>query len=435
MQENKIRVLTISDSPVATSGVGRQMGLILDALVATGRFQILSLAGAIRHASYQPFHVDKWKNDVTIYPVDGFGTQDMIRSIMSTYRPDVVLLFTDPRFFFHVFSIDNEIRRNSSLIYYHVWDNLPMPHFNRPLYESNDHIACISQLTYDIVREVAPSVQSSYVPHVLDPELYKKLPDDEVVALREKHFPGSKDKTVFFWNNRNARRKLSGSLIFWFNEFLKKVGKDKAILMMHTDPIDENGQNLPYLINHFGLNNGEVVLSSQKVDDKTLVAMYNVADATINVSSAEGHGLSLGESLLCETPIIVNITGGMQSQVTDLSREEVEKINAEVLYGEHFFGVGIKPASKHVVGDVQVVPYIFDDYLCEKDVVHAFWYMMTLSKEQRNELGRRGREFIVKNFNFNEFNVKWVEILDSTIARNGRFGEKNKKNWRLKEIN
>ena len=44
-----------------------------------------------------------------------------------------------------------------------------------------------------------------------------------------------KGKFVCFWNNRNARRKQSGTLIFWWKQFLDKVGHDKATLLMHTD--------------------------------------------------------------------------------------------------------------------------------------------------------------------------------------------------------
>ena len=40
--------------------------------------------------------------------------------------------------------------------------------------------------------------------------------------------PGSEDKMIFFWNNRNARRKQSGTLIFWFKEFLDKIGREKS---------------------------------------------------------------------------------------------------------------------------------------------------------------------------------------------------------------
>ena len=55
-----------------------------------------------------------------------------------------------------------------------------------------------------------------------------------VIGDTEKRF-------IFFWNNRNARRKMSGSVLWWFKEFLDEVGHDKAALIMHTDPKDPHG--------------------------------------------------------------------------------------------------------------------------------------------------------------------------------------------------
>ena len=43
--------------------------------------------------------------------------------------------------------------------------------------------------------------------------------------------------------------------------------------------------------------------------------LYNYADVYILLSSAEGWGLALTESLLTGTPIIANVTGGMQDQM------------------------------------------------------------------------------------------------------------------------
>lgn len=36
--------------------------------------------------------------------------------------------------------------------------------------------------------------------------------------------------------------------------------------------------------------------------------MYNMSDVTVNISDAEGFGLSCLESLACEVPVIVNMT-------------------------------------------------------------------------------------------------------------------------------
>ena len=52
--------------------------------------------------------------------------------------------------------MENEIRANIPMIYYHVWDNYPYPKFNKPYYDSNDAVIAISKVTHDIVKTVSP---------------------------------------------------------------------------------------------------------------------------------------------------------------------------------------------------------------------------------------------------------------------------------------
>jgi len=211
------------------------------------------------------------------------------------------------------------------------------------------------------------------------------------------------EKFYFFWNNRNARRKQSGSLIFWFKKFLDVVGHDKSTLIMHTDPKDHNGQDLQHIIQELGLVNGEVLFSREKIDANDLAAVYNMVDCTINISDAEGFGLATLESLACEKPIIVTLTGGMKDQITD---------------GETVFGVGIEPASKAVIGS-QTVPYIYEDRLSEESVVNAMLELYNKTPEERAELGRLGREYVIKQFNFEEFVERWDDLLTSVHDTKG----------------
>ena len=153
--------------------------------------------------------------------------------------------------------------------------------------------------------------------------------------MRKKITDDHEDKIIFFWNNRNARRKQPGSIMFWFKEFLNRVGKDKAVLIMHTEPRDPHGQDLIKIIETLGLTNGEIAISRTKLPPEDLAKVYSAVDCTINVSDAEGFGLATLESLSCQTPIIVNMTGGLQEQVTD---------------GKNWFGFGIEPSSKCIIG-------------------------------------------------------------------------------------
>ena len=425
----KIKILTLSDHPLSPSGVGTQTKYMIEALLKTGRYQFICLGGAVKHHDYNPVRVEPWSNDWVIYPVDGYGTPDAIRSILTNERPDILWFMTDPRFYGWLWEIENEIRPHIPMVYYHVWDNFPAPYYNAPFYRSNDEVVCISKVTHEIVKEVAPEVSSRYLPHAVNSEVFKKFKTSEhkakVDGLRQRLLETSSEelqnpnKKVFFWNNRNARRKQSGTLIWWFKEWLDKVGHDKACLVMHTDARDPHGQDLPHLIEKLKLDNGQVMLSTVKVPPEELAAFYNVADYTINISDAEGFGLATLESLSCGTPIIVNMTGGLQEQVTN---------------GKDWFGWGIQPASKSVIGSLQV-PYIYEDRISQQDFEKVLSKALKLPKSKYDKMKAAGIKHVRENYNFEDYEENWIKIMDEIVEKHGSWeNRKNYKRWHLLEV-
>jgi len=418
MTDKKIKVLTISDHPLSPSGVGTQTKYMIEALLKTVRYQVISLGGAVKHQKYDPHKVDQYGDDWIVFPVDGYGTQDQIRSMIRTQKPDMLWFMTDPRFYEWLWTMDNEVRTHIPMIYYHVWDNHPAPVFNKGFYESNDLIVAISKVTHDIVSEVTDEVENIYLPHAVPSDFFKPLEKEKVQEMRERQ--GLQDKFVFFWNNRNARRKMSGSLIHWYKNFCDKVGHDKTVLIMHTDPNDPYGQPLEHLLQHFGLTSGQIRISRDKISPEQLSMMYNLADCTINISDAEGFGLATLESLSCGVPIIVNMTGGLQEQVTD---------------GENWFGIGIEPASKALIGSQQV-PYIYEDRISEKDFIDALTKMYEMSKEDREALGVAGREHVLKNYSFEKYQSSWVKVMDDAYEKHGSWqNRKSYSPWKLTKVN
>jgi len=401
----KIKILTISDHPLSPSGVGTQTKYIIEGMLATGKYQFVSFGGAIKHDNHQPTKTEQWGEDWIIFPVDGYGTQDQLRSVLRTHRPDMLWFMTDPRFWGWLWEMEQEIRSQVPMIYYHVWDNFPAHRFNSPSYRSNDYIACISKVTHDIVEELVPEVRSSYLPHAVDENIFQPISKDIVKRFYEEHFEDEEygSRKIFFWNNRNARRKQSGTLIWWFNDFLEEVGRDKARLIMHTDPQDIHGQDLLKIIEELGLTNKEVVFSTKKITPQILCLFYNMADCTINISDAEGFGLATLESLSCGTPIIVNMTGGLQEQVTD---------------GENWFGIGLEPSSKAIIGSQQV-PYIYEDRLNREDFLKAMKKMYKMSDKRRAALGEAGRQHVKDNYNFDDFIDRWDKVFTQVYEECG----------------
>ena len=419
MTEAKKKILVISDHPLAPSGVGTQTKYVIETLLATGKYKFICLGGAVSHKDYQPQKISPWEDDWIVFPVKGYGSQEVIRSAIFNEKPDIIWFMTDPRFYEWLWTMENEVRAHVPMVYYHVWDNYPLPTYNKKYYESNDVIASISKVTHDIVNNVAPNVENHYVPHAVDSDIFLPLLDTDITELKNKQFGEDDNRITFFWNNRNARRKMSGSLIFWFNEFANEVGPDKVRLLLHTDPKDPNGQDLNEIISSIDGADGRILISKEKVSPTVLASMYNMADCTINISDAEGFGLATLESLACQTPIIVNMTGGLQEQVTD---------------GEQWFGIGIQPSSKAIIGSQQV-PYIYEDRISKEDFIAALKSIFNMTHGERKLLGMKGRNHVVKNYNFKNFQKQWVELIDSVIENHGSWEtRKGYKPWSIKEI-
>jgi len=393
----KIKVLTLSDHPLSPSGVGTQTKYVIEALLNSGKFEVLSLGGAVKHNDYTPRTVDEWGEEWRIIPVDGYGSQEMIRSVIRNERPDILWFMTDPRFYGWLWEMENEIRPLLPMVYYHVWDNKPLPMFNKKFYESNDHIATISRITHECVTGVAPEVSTSYLPHAVDSSLFRPVTLEEKKEIRSKIIPDiDNDKFIVFWNNRNARRKQSGTLLWWWSEWIDKRNlSGKAQLIMHTNPYDAHGQNLNHIATELGMTNREVVFSTKKLALETIPLLYTSADCTINIADAEGFGLATLESLSCGTPIIVNMTGGLQEQIMGIDGP---------------FGFPIYPTSKSIIGSQQV-PYIYEDRISKEQVFSALDKMYALSKEDRHELGLNGSEHVKNNYNFENFNQRWVNLM------------------------
>ena len=188
---------------------------------------------------------------------------------------------------------------------------------------------------------------------------------------------------------------------------------------MHTDARDPHGQDLPAIIDHLGINDGQVLLSTEKVSPIDLALMYNAADFTINISDAEGFGLGTLESLACGTPIIVNMTGGLQEQVTN---------------GKNWFGWGIQPASKSVIGSLQV-PYIYEDRISQSDFTKTLEKAIKLPKTKYDVMSKAGMQHVNENYNFEQYEKMWVETMDEIVEKHGSWDTRvGYERWHLLEV-
>jgi len=396
----KKKVLMLSDHALSTSGVGCQSRFLINGLVEKGSWTFRQLGAAIAHEDYEPVKVN---DDFLIKPVDGFGTPDMIRQILVTEKPDLIFIFTDPRFFTWLWEMEDEIHQVCPIAYWHVWDNYPSPDFNKVLYESTDLINCHSYLTYNIVKEMFPE-KTGFIPHALPESIFYEVSDFEKIQAR-KNVMGDKydDAFVALWVNRNAKRKRPGDLIWAWSKFINRLKeregenyKNDAYLFLHTDPTDQEGPNLYENIKMLDVVDS-VVISPDRVDFSKMNLIHNAVDCCVQISYAEGFGLSTLESMQCGNPIIAAKTGGLTRQVVD-HRDGTEN------------GIALDIEFQTLVGS-QHVPYIYEDYCSTDKIADAFMEMYDMSPDDRKSLGQKAKKYVKEEFGYQKTIDLWHKSL------------------------
>ncbi len=359
---------------------------------------------------------------LTIYPTNGYGSQELVRELMDRERPDAILHYTDPRFWGWLYDMEHELRQNIPIFYYNIWDDWPAPHYNEFFYESCDLIMNISKQTVAIVNEVwkkhpPKDWQVTYLPHGVNEDYFYPISkfDEEYKQVEgiKKQLTDDDIEFIVFYNNRNIRRKLPGDVIMAFKTFcdtLTKEEADKCALVMHTQPRDENGTDLPVVAKTLAPE-CKVYFSDRKLETNQLNWLYNMADVTINMASNEGFGLGTCESLMAGTPIVVNVTGGLQDQcgfklndkfVTYKDYDEIKsfhddrkwKDNQDLTWGN--WVKPIWPSNRSLQGSLPT-PYIFDDRCRFDDAGYAIKEWYDEGEEKREEYGLEGHDFVKGN--------------------------------------
>jgi hypothetical protein len=322
-------------------------------------------------------------------------------------------LITDPRYFTWLFSIENEVRKKLPIIYLNIWDDYPAPYYNKAFYESCDALLGISKQTSNINKLVlddkAKNKIIEYVPHGLNSNIFYPMVDKstnkEYQDFKKNIFKGKDYDFMVFFNSRNIRRKQIPDTILAYRLFvdgLPPEQREKVVLVLHTEQVSEHGTDLPAVIDTLVPEGYNIIFTPGKLDVKQLNYLYNMADIQILLTSNEGWGLSLTEALLTGTPIIANVTGGMQDQMRfefedgtwiDFDSEFPSNNRGTIKKcGEWAFPVF--PTSHTIVGSPPT-PYIWDDTCRSEDAANQILAVYNLTPEERKAKGLKGREWAI----------------------------------------
>lgn len=267
-----------------------------------------------------------------------------------------------------------------------------------------------------------------YVPHGIDSNMFKALPKDNkhFVKVKKEFFKDQEYDFVVGFNSRNSHRKHPSNLILAFKNFCDHLPKEEAskcALIMKTDKSSDAGTDL-IAVRESICPDYTVIFDDKRRPPEEMSAFYNLCDVVANVSSNEGFGLSIAESIMCETPVILTVTGGLQDQAgfTDDDGNVYEfdlkfGSNSTGRYKKH--GCWVKPLfpKTQTLQGSPPTPYIFDDFVDYSDIADAIMYWYLAGSEKRKEYGKEGRRWACNEGGINSKNMcsEFIKAMDFTI--------------------
>jgi glycosyltransferase involved in cell wall biosynthesis len=271
-----------------------------------------------------------------------------------------------------------------------------------------------------------------YIPHGANGKFFFKPSDEARLAFRKKMFGEQlTPEFVVLYNNRNIRRKMTGDVVLAFRKFvldLTETQRKGCVLVLHTQPVDENGTDLVALVRDCAPEI-QVVFSSDRVDTPTLNLIYANSDVVINLANAEGFGLGTLEALMAEKMIIANVTGGLQDQM-GFRDDEDNLLNEDIHYNAKFgsnhqgtyrthgeWVVPVFPKTSTLIGSPPT-PYIYEDHADWREAASALRFVYDLDPIERDRRGKLGREYVLNNnFTAERMGQGFIDGIDTVFSQ------------------
>ncbi len=298
-----------------------------------------------------------------VYPFYGnkqaapFG-HDYALDLVKRVRPDIVLAFGDTwmiDYWNEHGVIPPDVRRTFKAVAYVAIDGYPVPDFWIEKYQRFDKVITFTKFGKDTIderaKQLGKKLDVEYIYHGVNPQIFKPLPASDVDAFKRSKGIGP-EKKIIGMVSRNQPRKHHPEFIEFAARLLEKTNNDPNYLFYFHTMERDAGWDLPALIRDYGILNPRNRVKTgtfgpnQELPDKAfdltnrfifpgitnpaqgypiehLNMMYNICDAHVLLTSGEGWGCSLSESLSCGIPTFTNDYAAGAELVKDSGGGEV----------------------------------------------------------------------------------------------------------------
>jgi len=320
------------------------------------------------------FWVNRDKPDITLFLLDSFMLNHMIKPQL---RGRVIER-----------SID-KLRNKTRCWMYFPFDSADVYPGSAELLETMHQRIAMSKFGQNLLKKET-GMSSEYIPHGVDTLVFRPLPKGFVDKFKEKR--GLKDKFIIGSVFRNQTRKMPTKLLKAYAKFAKD--KDDVRLLMHCDPRDPHGQNLPDMISRkLDIEKEKVMFTGMNflsgIGLNQLNMIYNIMDVHTLSTTGEGFGL----------PIIEAHAAGTPNVITDYT-------TSPELTNDGEFGKLVK-VKGYIEGQMNTDRALIDTGHMAK-CFNQYYRNRKLVKKH----GELARKDVHRKYDWNVVLRKWLEVLD-----------------------
>lgn len=331
-----------------------------------------------------------------IHPNEAYGNQGSVEFYNNEIKPDVTAFLADSfmiRWLADKITHEGkEITKRQKLhgktLFYFPFDSKDVYDGVVPVMEQMDIRVAMSKWAQNLLKKEA-KMDSHYIPHGVDPHIYRPLPKHIVDKVRSEN--KWEDKFIVGCVARNQSRKNIPALFKAFAEFSKD--KKDVILLAHLDPVDPQGTNLHDLANKLGIKD-KVIYGMRRfslgVPEFRMSLAYNTMDIHVLSTTGEGFGLPIIESMACGIPNIC----------TDYT-------TARELIGENGELVRLAKGHQYIVGQLNT-----DRALCDIDELVQKMNKLYDNPELRKKYSESGRKYVLDNYGWEKVCRMWLELFE-----------------------
>lgn len=283
-----------------------------------------------------------------VYPMYGNRAQapfghDYAADLVRRVKPDIVVSFGDTwmiDFWNEQGVIPADLRKTFKLLGYVAIDGYPVPDFWIEKYQKFDKIVTFTKFGKDAIEErakqIGKDIDVSFIHHGVNPQVFKPLPQSDIDNFKRSRGIGPEKKIIGMFS-RNQPRKHHPEFIEFAQRLLEVVNNSPDYLFYFHTMERDAGWDLPGLIrdidtlnsrNRMKENNGVfgpgqvevkkensllnrfifpgIQNPAQGYPEDLLNMMYNICDAHVLLTSGEGFGMTVAESLSAGIPTFTN---------------------------------------------------------------------------------------------------------------------------------